>query len=232
MKIIVLPDIGEVQLIKHARSRSIRITIASNGKIKVTLPSYVPYQAGAAFARSKRDWILENIEPIEIIKDGSAVGKFHHLYFRSSSTNATVTSRRKGSELIVSYPDSLRWDSTDVQAAANKIAIKALREQAENLLPKRLRDLADKHDFEFKSVSVRQLKARWGSCNSKKEITLNLFLMQLPWELIDYVLLHELTHTKALHHGPEFWSIFETALPGAKQRRKALKNYKPQFEAH
>lgn len=232
MKTVELPDIGEVQLIKHARSRSIRITISPNGKVKVTLPTYVPYQAGIAFAKSKRDWILGNIEPMEIIKDGSAVGKFHHLYFRPSSTNATVTSRRKGSELIVAYPDRMRWNSPDVQAAANKIAIKALREQAKSLLPGRLRDLANKHDFEFKSVSVRQLKARWGSCNSKKEITLNLFLMQLPWDLIDYVLLHELTHTKALHHGPEFWSIFEAALPGARQRRKSLKSYKPQFEAH
>lgn len=232
MKTVVLPDIGEIQLTKHAKSRSIRITIAPNGKVKITLPKWAPYQAGVTFAHSKKDWILENLQPMEIIKDGSAVGKFHHLYFRPSSSNATVTSRRKGSELLVAYPDTLRWDSPAVQTAANKIAIKALREQAENLLPKRLRDLADKHSFTFKSVSVRQLKARWGSCNSKQEITLNLFLMQLPWELIDYVLLHELTHTKALHHGLEFWEIFEEALPGAKQRRKNLKSYKPQFQAH
>ena len=51
--------------------------------------------------------------------------------------------------------------------------------------------------------------------------------MQLPWALIDYVLLHELSHTKALHHGPDFWKVFEAVLPGAKQRRKELKDFKP-----
>ncbi len=231
MKTIELPEVGEVMLVKHAKSKSIRISIGSDGTVKVTLPKWAPYQAAIAFARTKTDWILANRIRPEIIKNGTAIGKFHHLYFKPSSTNQKVSTRQKGSELWVTFPDSLNWDSPSVQKAAEKVAIKALREQAENLLPKRLRDLADKHDFEFKSVSVRQLKARWGSCNNKQEITLNLFLMQLPWDLIDYVLVHELTHTKALHHGAVFWRIFETAMPGAKQRRKSLHNHKPQINA-
>lgn len=233
MKIVAIPEIGEVQLIKHAKSKSIRISIGADRTVKVTLPRWAPYQAGVAFVHSKRSWILENLnamQPTTSIKSGVPVGKFHHLYFKASPSNATITTRQKGSELWVTYPDRLQQNSPQVQAAAKRIAAKAMREQAENLLPKRLRDLADKHGFEFKSVSVRQLKARWGSCNSKQEITLNLYLMQLPWDLIDYVLIHELTHTKALHHGPDFWAIFEQALPGAKQRRKALKNHKPDFE--
>lgn len=231
MKIVEVEGIGEVQLIKHATSQSIRITLDPKGKVKVTLPRWAPYQAGLRFAYSKRQWIQDNLQPVSIIKDGIAIGKFHHLYFRPSSTNKTISTRQKGSELIVSFPGGLRSTDPPVQAAAQKIAIRALREQAENLLPKRLADLATKHGFMYKSVSVRQLKARWGSCNSKQEITLNIFLMQLPWDLIDYVLLHELTHTQALHHGPDFWRIFEAALPGAKQRRKALHMHKPQVNA-
>ncbi len=231
MKIVHIEGIGEVQLIKHAASSSIRITLDAKGKVKITLPRWAPYQAGIQFAKSKREWILANLQPATIIKDGTAIGKFHHLYFRPSGVNKTISTRQKGSELIVSYPDSLRITDPKVQAAAEKIALRALREQAENLLPKRLQDLAQQHGFSYKSVSVRQLKARWGSCNSKQEITLNIFLMQLPWDLIDYVLLHELTHTQALHHGADFWRIFETALPGAKQRRKALHAHKPQINA-
>jgi predicted metal-dependent hydrolase len=51
--------------------------------------------------------------------------------------------------------------------------------------------------------------------------------MQLPWDLIDYVLLHELVHTEHLHHGAGFWQRFDQVLPGAKQKRKALRAYKP-----
>ena len=228
MKTISIEGIGEVQLIKHARSQSLRITI-NGGKVKVTMPKWTPFQAGAAFALTKKDWILEHLQQPTELKSGMAVGKFHHLYFQSSATNATISARQKGSELWVTYPDTYTQLSSAVQTAARKLGIRALRTQAENLLPQRLRELAEKHGFTFKSVEVRQLKARWGSCNNEKEITLNLFLMQLPWELIDYVLLHELTHTKAMHHGPEFWSIFETSLPGAKQKRQKLKNYQPDF---
>lgn len=229
MKTVEIAGVGEVQLHKHARSKSIRINITADQKVRVTLPTWVPYHAAIAFAHSKRQWIIDNVKPQELIAHAIPVGKFHHLYFRAVDGNTTVSARRKGSELWVSYPPNLLQNSPEVQKAANSIAVKALREQAENLLPKRLRDLAEKNNFTFTSVSVRQLKARWGSCNSKKEITLNLFLMQLPWDLIDYVLIHELAHTKALHHGPDFWEIFEKALPGARKKRSLLRAYKPKF---
>ena len=228
MKTVHIPEVGEVRIIKHAKAKALRITVQGN-IVTVTIPKWSPYQAGVAFAITRKNWILEHQKPTGQLPHGMAIGKFHHLYFQSSASNKTISSRQKGSELWVTYPDSFTQSDGAVQEAAIKLAIKALRTQAENLLPQRLRTLAEQHDFSFKSVSVRQLKARWGSCNSKQEITLNLFLMQLPWELIDYVLLHELTHTKALHHGPEFWRIFEEALPGAKQRRKALHQYKPNF---
>lgn len=227
MKIVTIPDIGEVQLQKHARSGSIRISIKSDGKVVVTMPKWAPYSAGVAFVKAKQSWILANQEPVTHIVNGQAIGKFHHLYFRASPEIDSPTTRQKGSELWVTYPENLSTSSPSVQKAAQTIAKRALRIQAENLLPKRLADLASKHNFSYNSVGVRQLKARWGSCSSKKDITLNFFLMQLPWDLIDYVLLHELTHTEAMHHGPEFWAIFDEALPGAKQKRKELKAYKP-----
>lgn len=229
MKTVTIPDVGEVQLVKHATAKSLRITIRPGGKVRVTIPKWTPYQAGAAFALARREWILVHLEPTTRLTHGMAVGKFHHLYFQSSAHNKTISTRQKGSELWVTYPDNYTQTSADVQEAAVKLATKALRTQAENLLPQRLRTLADKLGFSFTSVQVRQLKARWGSCDNKQAITLNLFLMQLPWELIDYVLIHELTHTKALHHGEEFWRIFEEALPRAKKRRKALHAYKPNF---
>lgn len=229
MKIIQVPDVGEVQLVKHAKSRSIRMTITHTGGVRITLPKWTPYQAGAAFAQAKKDWILAHRQTEDKLQHGFAVGKFHHLYFQVNNELTNVSTRQKGSELWVSYPPELSIDEPSVQAAARRISIKALRKQAENLLPKRLSDLATRHGFTYKSIEVRQLKARWGSCNNKQEITLNLFLMQLPWELIDYVLIHELTHTQALHHGEDFWRIFETALPGAKKMRKQLHTYKPSF---
>jgi predicted metal-dependent hydrolase len=87
--------------------------------------------------------------------------------------------------------------------------------------------LASQTGFSYASVGVKQLKSRWGSCNTQREIVLNLFLMQLPWKLIDYVLVHELTHTKVMRHGAPFWHEMERHLPHAKSLRKQMADYQP-----
>jgi predicted metal-dependent hydrolase len=51
--------------------------------------------------------------------------------------------------------------------------------------------------------------------------------MELPWEAIDYVLLHELTHTRHMHHGPEFWQAMEARLPGARRFARELRRRQP-----
>ena len=51
--------------------------------------------------------------------------------------------------------------------------------------------------------------------------------MQLPWNLIDYVLLHELTHTNILRHGPDFWQALEAVLPNMAVLKKTLREYQP-----
>jgi predicted metal-dependent hydrolase len=115
----------------------------------------------------------------------------------------------------------------EIQSAARKTGIRALRRQAETLLPQRLDQLARQHEFSYRSVAIKQLKGRWGSCDQHANIVLNLFLMQLPWEHIDYVILHELTHTNVLRHGPDFWQAMEKVLPEVKQLRKQLRLHQP-----
>src|SRR5581483_3133506 len=192
-----------------------------------TMPRWLPYRAGLDFVRAKQDWIASHVRTPAILTTGQAIGKAHRLYFVPSLNGQRVTTRMHGSELRITYPATVTSANPSVQAAAKRVAQKALKLEAEALLPKRLEQLAAKHGFTYRSVAIKQLKSRWGSCNHKQDVTLNSFLMQLPWDLIDYVLVHELIHTKVLHHNTEFWQRFEAAMPDAKQRRKLLRTYQP-----
>ncbi len=87
--------------------------------------------------------------------------------------------------------------------------------------------MATKHGFSYNSVSVRELKSRWGSCDQKQHIVLNFYLMQLPWDYIDYVLVHELAHTEHLNHGPEFWHRLGISCPSYLEYKKLLSKHKP-----
>lgn len=115
------------------------------------------------------------------------------------------------------------WDSPEAQEKARKTSEKALTVESKHLLPQRLDTLSRKHTIPYKQCDVKKLKSRWGSCDSHNVITLNIYLMQLDWGLIDYVILHELTHTIHKHHQKDFWTYLEGILPDYKEKRKLLK---------
>lgn len=216
-----------VKVYKRRSARSLRMSLGTKGEVKVTIPAWAPYKVGLDFVRSKQDWISANVRSRPILTTGTAIGKAHHLELVPSPTKTRPSSRLSGNAIIISYPSSLNPSDEAVQDLAQKACLRALRRQAQQLLPQRLATLASKHGFDYAEVSVRELKSRWGSCDSHKNIVLSIYLMQLPWELIDYILLHELTHTKVLKHGPEFWQTLDGVLPGAKQLKGRLREYQP-----
>lgn len=221
-KTIELEDIGTVVIYKRRGARNIRLSITHNGEIRVTLPFWAPYQSGIAFVQSKTAWIIEQKPAKAVIEQGHQVGKAHHVTYEAGQ-GSTVSTRITGNEVRVLLPLGVRWNSPQAQKAVQSVGVRALKKEANRLLPSRLETLARQHGYEYRLVAVKQLKGRWGSCSEQKDIVLNCFLMQLPWELIDYVLLHELAHTKVMAHGPVFWDEMARALPDAQRRRKLIK---------
>ncbi|HSX34034.1 MAG TPA: SprT family zinc-dependent metalloprotease [Candidatus Saccharimonadales bacterium] len=223
-----LEGIGSVTLYKRKGNRSLRLSISTTGEVRVSMPYWLPYKAGEKFALSKLEWIAAHRLPERAhLQHGQSVGKAHHLHITPSSQATRVTTRLKDYQIHISHPAAYGYDHPDVQKAAHSAAIRALRKEAEQLLPQRLRQLAQQEEFSFSSVAIKQMKSRWGSCSAQQEIILNLFLMQLPWHLIDYVLMHELTHTKVMQHGAPFWQEMERHVPHAKRLRKEMGNYHP-----
>lgn len=101
-----------------------------------------------------------------------------------------------------------------------------LRKKAREYLPERLREIADSCGYKYNRVSLKYMKTRWGSCSFKNNINLNICLMTLENELIDYVLLHELVHTVEKNHGEGFWARLLIHMPDARVRNKVLKSRK------
>lgn len=225
-----LDDGLSVNIYKRRGSRNLRLTVSAEGEVRVSIPAWAPYSSGLDFARSRRDWIAAQSRPAHALVDGQAVGKAHHLRFAAKEGSARPTSRVAPGTVLVHHPPGLEHDDPAVQSAAREGSIRALKSQAERLLPQRLADLAASHGFEYSDVRIKRLKSRWGSCDQDGRISLSLFLMQLPWEYIDYVLLHELVHTRVMRHGPDFWEAMTELNPSAKELRRALRNYRPALD--
>lgn len=217
----------KVTVHKRRASRYLRLSITPAGQVRVSIPLWAPYYAGLEFAKTREKWIRAQKITARPLKHGQAIGKAHHLRFEPKADATSVNSRLAGTTVTVNHPAADGFDHPAVQRAAQSASIRALRRQAEELLPQRLDGLAERHGFKYSEVRIRHLKSRWGSCDQHGRIVLNLFLMQLPWELIDYVLLHELTHTKILRHGPDFWQAMAELAPDTPVLKKRLRDYHP-----
>ncbi len=214
--------VGVVRVTKRRRVKHLKVRLDPRGDIHVTIPYWLPYASGFQFAWSKRDWIAKSrtkhIAP-SYYAAGTRIGKAHVL-------EATDSPKIRVGRQVISVPaNHLPTDSPSI--SLQRAGERALKRQAEALLPKRLEALAMDNNFKYKDVSVKKMTSRWGSCSSENDIALSIFLIQLPWDLIDYVLLHELAHTVQHNHSPQFWQLVENHMPDYKTRRRALKQNRP-----
>jgi predicted metal-dependent hydrolase len=102
---------------------------------------------------------------------------------------------------------------------------RALRLRAAHELPARLLELAAAHGLTVARISVRNQRSRWGSCSPQGHICLNWRLVEMPAEVRDYVLIHELMHLKRLDHSPRFWRLVAQACPDYQASRKWLRSF-------
>jgi hypothetical protein len=97
--------------------------------------------------------------------------------------------------------------------------------KAKSRLVGRLKYLAEKHGFTYNRVFIRNQRTRWGSCSHKNNISLNMKLVLLPEELMDYVILHELVHIHRKDHSKAFWTEMDEFVGNGKKVSSMLKKY-------
>lgn len=110
---------------------------------------------------------------------------------------------------------------------SNKIELLPVdRDQAKIALGERLDYLARKYGFRYNKLFIRNQRTRWGTCSSKNNIGLNMNLHSLSPELRDYVILHELVHTRHKNHSKKFWAELDKLVGDSKGLKKQLRKYK------
>lgn len=124
-------------------------------------------------------------------------------------------------------PPHADFADEDLQNWLRKVIEESLRRNAKEILPARLELLSKQAGLPYTSVKINSSQGRWGSCSARKNINLSYFLLLLPTHLIDYVLLHELCHTREMNHSERFWALLNQLTGGkALQLRKELRGYR------
>lgn len=97
------------------------------------------------------------------------------------------------------------------------------KEEFKKIIEKNANELIEETGLKPKKITIKQIKYAWGSCSSKKNITLNLELIKYSQQAIRYVILHELCHLKYMNHSKDFWNLVEKYMPDYKQIKKEFK---------
>lgn len=222
-------EFGRITIRRSALASHVRIRVAANGTLSASLPLYAPTFMIKRLIQSSRDELrqmLSTQQPKQHLEDGMDIGKSHKLSIRHTKGDKLIANTR-GQVISAYLPETLTLDSPQVIAAIRKQMQTALRTEAKNYLPRRLKYLADQLDCTYEKVRFSHASGRWGSCSSSGTISLNIALMKLPHDLIDYVLIHELSHTKQMNHSADFWDTVAIGDPKYKLHRKAIKAYTP-----
>jgi predicted metal-dependent hydrolase len=101
---------------------------------------------------------------------------------------------------------------------------------ARDYLTKRVVELSEKHRLAYGRLFVRSQRTRWGSCSGKRNISLNWRLITAPPDVIDYVILHELVHTRVMDHSQRFWVNLAAICPGYKSALAWLQSNTPDVQ--
>lgn len=223
------PEFGPVRIKRLSRSKSIRVRVQAGGQLTATMPKLAPVMLLRHLIDSSRPALRKAMADMAaaappVYKHGDTVGASHQIV---QKTGAVSSAKRRGQ--IIEWVVSRDSDSSSPtnQDMVRKAVRKALDAESKAYLPRRLSYLALEGGFSYSSVRYSNAKGRWGSCNSRGVISLNVALMNLPKELIDYVLVHELSHTRHLNHSQSFWQTVESYYPDYKMARKSLKHYSP-----
>lgn len=232
-KIVHIDDVGDVLFRYSNKARHLIISIRPFAGVKVSIPFGISYASAIRFVNQKKKWMIQHIRKIkgyeiqQTVFDESTVysTKYHKLWLKSSDRK-NISVRLSNKKINVTYPISLNSNSKEVQSAIRLGIDRALKAEAKEFLPDRVKMLASQFDFKYNKIAIKNIKSRWGSCSRKNNINLSVHLMRLPYHLIDYVILHELAHTVHLNHSNRFWELLDKVTGGAKILDKELKKYR------
>jgi predicted metal-dependent hydrolase len=208
---------------RHEIKRA-RIAVDEDLRVRVTLPLDVSQEEIADLIERKEQWIQKQLAFFRDRRDARI--KLSHdeiLYLGEIYT----FQRLPGLRSRVAIKD----EGKIIYSGRNLLADGALgtwyRQEAKRVIMERLEHFAKTYKFTYNKVFIRNQKTLWGSCSSKRNLSFNWRLIQTPLDIIDYIVVHELVHTKILQHTKAYWGRVASLYPQYRQARGWLKNFYP-----
>lgn len=233
-------EFGRVAVDVRTQARHLVARVQPNGTVHVTIPPFTPlssvrkmldtYREGLRKLRAKseeqRTWVDFNFSVHTDLLSLRIEPQDVPLQVEGGRLYLSV--KRSPGETVIKLPRELDFDRW--QEPLQDFLVEQLRWQAHALLAPRLSELASKHGFTYNKLTFKKSRTNWGSCSTQCNINISVFLLLVPSRLVDYVLLHELCHTRHHDHSPAFWALVDKVLGSSgKACQRELRAYRTQL---
>jgi predicted metal-dependent hydrolase len=226
-----LKDFGKIEFVRNKRAKRVSVKIKSDG-LKVSMPHHVSKSYVIDFILSKKNEIFRKQQKIQKKKLKLQITPDNNIQTLTFSVKVVPANRQdlffslQDKVLSIEVPRDVDMLSDEVQEACWEGINHFLKKEAKRVLTQRVFELAKQYNFKVLDVKIQSSKTRWGSCSQKRNINLSFYLMLLPMHLIDYVILHELCHTREMNHGIAFWKLMDQVTNNQSNAlKKELKKY-------
>lgn len=216
-------DEGHVDyvLVRRRGRRGIGLKVDGHG-LTVSAPSGWPLARIEAVVRESERWILKKVAEWSA-RRVPAISWTEGARLPYLGGGLELQLARGSRAMAVALPGVLRVMTRDGSAESIRRAVVAwYKRAARDLLVPRVAELSARAGLAAPRVSISSAMARWGSCNSRREVRLTWRLVKAPRELVDYVICHELAHLRHMNHSAAFWAEVERQCPGYRAMRARL----------
>lgn len=229
MQQAALSAIPTIQRRVNSRARRLSLRVKQDGSIVLTQPPRVSEVLIQQFLKDSHDWMLKQWHQLQQLPAAVDVSVPDTVELVLPLLQQRVVFQLQDEQLFKGkrnkmIPQDGLW--LVPRAQAREFIRHWVMQQAKLHLPSRLLALAGQHGFRYQDCTIRHAKTRWGSCSAQGNINLNAALMLVPVELLDYVLLHELCHTRQMNHSAKFWYEMLQVDPLYLSHRQQLKQFK------
>ncbi|MBM3116012.1 M48 family metallopeptidase [Jeongeupia naejangsanensis] len=200
---------------RSARRRSIGLRIDAGG-LSVALPAHASLADADRAVLGRLDWILKHLArrpaPVAALADGASIGWF--------GKPMRIVAGAKRTALVDGALHVAGHDATLAPALT-----RFLQRTARAYFAERVPLWSERMGLQPSQLRLTSAGTRWGSCTAAGAVRLNWRLVQAPFDVIDYVIIHELAHLAELNHSPRFWAIVAQHCPAWKAQRDWLKQH-------
>ena len=208
-----------IEFVRVRRARRYILRVRPDGTLRVTVPRGGSRREAEQFVRRHQRWIRRERDRVQHEYAPREWMEGSEILLRGESVRISVDERDGGRVLRYGDREIAVGTTLEIRPSIER----DLRELAKQELAARLLELASAHDLSPGLISIRNQRSRWGSCARNGNIALNFRLVQMPADVRDYVLLHELMHIKQQNHSRRFWKLVESVCPAFREAERWLR---------